>query len=256
MTQTIDQTPPQAPPETDLVAAVQQVLQASDEPLTLSKIRSAVPARFRAVDLQKLEEILRRQVAANVLMQYPKYRSQHDRFWDRPMHVHVAHLLRSTLEEGALPWSELRRKLPAYAQAQAEAVLQEQVTQGRLYRHPRAGRGGERFGVRPADPKDYLRSELVTVFGRLAQLGFTQEQLRAGALELLHDEEWASVPAAESAPSPRRKRREARPDEEGTKAAAPQGTPPQGELSQGHESSASPVLQEDREQLLGSHQEP
>jgi hypothetical protein len=200
MTQTIDQTSPQAPAETDLVTAVQQVLQASDEPLTLSKIRSSLPARFRSVSPEELTEVLRRQVAANVLWQYPRYRSQQERFWDRPMAVHITELLRSALREGPLPWSELRRKLPAYAQGQAESVLAEGVAQGVFYRYPRSGRAGERFGLEPPDPKDYLRSELAALFRRLEPLGFSQARLREGALELLHEEEWSLSSAPGEAP--------------------------------------------------------
>ncbi len=108
------------------------------------------------------------------------------------MPIHIAALLRSVLQDAPLALSELRRKLPAYAQAQAEAVLYEQVAQGLLYRHPRVGRrGSDRFGLQAADPKDYLRSELAKVFRKLEGRGFSQAQLRAGALELLHDEEWS-----------------------------------------------------------------
>jgi hypothetical protein len=120
------------------------------------------------------------------------------------MPVHVAYLLREALTEGPLGASELRRKLPAYAQPHLEVVLEEQIRQGQIHRHPRAGRTGERFGQRPADPKDYLRSELEEVFNRLEKLGFSRGQIRAGALELLHDEEWESPPkpAPAAAPSP------------------------------------------------------
>jgi hypothetical protein len=207
MTQALENNPSEVVTDSDVVAAVQRVLEASAEPLTVSKIRAQLPPRFRT---DNLEEILRRQAAANVLHQYPKYRSQQDRFWDRPMPVHIAALLRESLQEGPLAWSELRRKLPAYAQGQAEAILREEVAQGRLHRHPRTGRGAERFGLRPPDARDYLREKLVELFRQMEQLGFTQVQLREGALELLHDEEWASAPAAresgtgaaEQAPAP------------------------------------------------------
>jgi hypothetical protein len=180
-------------PETDLGAEIRRVLAESHEPLTLSKIRAGLPSAYRGLSLDDLGESLRRQVAANLVIPYPKYRSQQDRFWDRPMPVHVAGLLREALTEGPLPWSELRRKLPAYAVTHAEVVLQEELAQNRLHRHPRTGgRGKERFGAAPPDPKDYLRQELRALFDRLGQLGFTHAQLRAGALELLHEEEWAS----------------------------------------------------------------
>src|SRR5262249_25114593 len=149
MTQVIDPTPPNAPADTDVAASVHRVLQNSDEPLTLSKIRAALPTSQRQISLDELGETLRRQVAANALYQDPRSRSQQDRLWDRPMPVHVAALIRQALEEGALGRSELRRKLPAYAQGPAEGVLDEQRRQGLLHRHPPANpRSGERFGLR------------------------------------------------------------------------------------------------------------
>src|SRR4051794_24727122 len=102
MTQTAEPTTPPTIAETDLVAAVQRVLAAAEEPLTVSKIRAQLPTALRSMSLDDLTEALRRQVAAGVLTQYPKYRSQQDRFWDRPMPVHVAALLYSTLQEGPL----------------------------------------------------------------------------------------------------------------------------------------------------------
>jgi hypothetical protein len=199
MAQTTDQPRVETAPATDLVAAVQRVLAASPEPLTLSKIRAHLPAPYRSASPEELADVLQRQVAANVLYQFPRYRSQNERYWDRPMPVHIATLLRQTLQEGPLAWSEIRRRLPPYAAERAEAVLQEEVAQGRLYRHPRAGkRGGERYGVLPADPKEYLRAELGGVFRRLEQQGFHEAQVRAAALELLHDEEWS--PATSGTP--------------------------------------------------------
>jgi hypothetical protein len=195
MTQVIDQAPRETPAETDLTTAVHQVLAASAEPLTLSKIRSALPTRFRQIGLEELAETLRRQVAANVVRQYPKYRSAQDRFWDREMPVHVANLLRELLEQGPLPWSQLRRKLPAYAVPHTEPVLQEQVARGLLFRHPAiSSRAGERFGVAPPDPKDYLRLELPPLFRKLEQLGFTEQQLRESAMSFLQEAEWGLPP--------------------------------------------------------------
>ena len=227
MTEVIDQTPPTPPSETpaaetgaapDLATAAQRVLAASDEPLTVSKIRTKLPAALRGTDPKDLVDVLERQVSAHVLYKYPKYRSQQDRYWDRGMDAHVAQLLRSTLEEaGALPWSELKRKLPAYAHAPAQQVLEQQIGQGLLHRHPRlSSRGGERFGVRPADPRDYLRQELPPLFTRLTALGFTRPQIRAAALELLHEEEWDVEPPP--APEPEA----SAPPPEETRTAEPQ----------------------------------
>jgi hypothetical protein len=224
MTQVVEQTPqpavdggPETPQpagaprptgtaaEGDLVMAVHRVLEASSEPLTLSKIRSHLPTAFRQRSLEDLGEILRRRAEANVLYQYAPYRSQQHRFWDRPLPVHTAALIHAALQEGPLTLSQLRRKLPDYARHLTDEVVRDQVEQGKLHRHPpAASRAGELYGLEPPDPRAPLRQELTKLFDRLQkQLGFSQAQLRAAASELLH-EEWdapaASPPPAEPAP--------------------------------------------------------
>jgi hypothetical protein len=213
MNEVIAQEPREAAEGIDLTAAVQRALANSEEPLTLSKIRAVLPGGLRRMNLEELGDLLRRQLAANVVHQYPKYRSAQDRFWDRPMPVHVANLLRAALEDGPLAWPQLRRKLPDYAVAQAEVVLQEQIAQGRLYRHPPAGsRGGERYGATPPDAREYLRRELPALFGKLQQLGFTEPQLREAAMAVLQEEEWGRTEAEATAnPTPESSRIETTP---------------------------------------------
>src|SRR5262245_19211932 len=194
MSQVVEQESRESPAGTDLPAAVQRVLAASAEPLTVSKIRTALPGNYRRIGLEELADVLRRQAAANVIHQYPKYRSAQDRFWDRPMPLHIANLLHKALEDGPLAWPHLRRKLPDYAVAQAEVVLQEQVAQGRLHRHPPAGsRSGECYGPTPPDAREYLRRDLPALFRKLQQLGFTEPQLREAAMSVLQEEEWGQT---------------------------------------------------------------
>lgn len=189
--------------DTDLVEAIRTVLESSPEPMTVARLRSKLPSALRSISPENLLEVMRRQVAANVLVQYPKYRSAQERFWDRPMEVHLAWLVRTALEEKPMPWSELRRKLPDYAKIQAENILQEHVANGSLHRHPPLkSRTGPRFGVKPADPREYLRGELSQVFERLTALGFTRGELQGAALDLLHEEEWSAPPTATAEAAP------------------------------------------------------
>jgi hypothetical protein len=202
MTEVLDQLQPQAPNETDLGAAVLRILAASSEPQTPSKIRSQLPAAFRSVGLEQLVEVLRRRVDANVLYEYPPYRSQQHRYWDRPPSVHIVELVRAALAEGPLTVSQVRRKLPEYARGKAEEVLKDQADQGLLHQHPGAGsRTGPRFGLEPPDPREPLREELVRLFDRVQRdFGFARSRLREAALDLLHEEEWDAVPAGRQEP--------------------------------------------------------
>jgi hypothetical protein len=204
MAEVLDQTPPQAPNDTDLAAAMQRVLAASTEPLTPSMIRSQLPASLRGVPPEQLTEVLRRRVEANVLYEYEAYRSPQQRYWDRPLAVHVVSLVRTALAEGPLTSSQLRRKLPQYARERTDEVLREQVERGELHEHSRAGsRTGVRYGLEPPNPREPLRQELVRLFDKLGRdWGFARERLRQAALELLHEEEWDTpVPPPEEAPA-------------------------------------------------------
>jgi hypothetical protein len=203
MTEVLGLPPAMEPDAPDLTAEVRRVLEASPEPLTLSKIRSHLPAAQRGIGLDVLTEGLERLVDANVFYRYPAYRSQQNRYWDRPMTVHVAQLIRDALAEGPLPWSQLRRKLPGYAlepkdKPVADAVLKDLVEQGKLYKHPTPGsRTGERFGLTPPDPKEPLRRELPVLFEKLESLyGFSRAQLRVASISLLQEEEWGPVEPA------------------------------------------------------------
>jgi hypothetical protein len=224
MSEVLDQTLPEAPNEADLVAAVLRILAASPEPLTPSKIRAHLPAAFRALSPEQLTEALRRRVDANVVYEYPPYRSQQHRYWDRPMTVHIAYLLRTNLEESPLTWSQLRRKLPDYARSRAEEVLRGQVEQGLLHQHPpAASRSGARYGAQPPDPREPLRQELSRLFDRLQRThGFGRLRLREAALELLHEEEWESPPAA---PAPEAAAEEQPPAPTGMTPAEPASVP-------------------------------
>lgn len=204
MSEVMEPSTPSTPTEADLMTEVQRVLALSPEPLTVSKLRAKLAAPYRQMGQEELTEILQRQAAAHALHQYPRYRSQHDRFWDRPMAVHVIALLREALETEALAWPQIKRKLPEYALPHVEAALNDQLARASLYRHPPlSARKGERFGVRPPDPREFLLQELPALFQKLEQMGFTREQLRGAALELLHEEEWpAPANAAAKAPEP------------------------------------------------------
>ncbi|MCI0639341.1 MAG: hypothetical protein L0Y72_29185 [Gemmataceae bacterium] len=181
---------PQVFAATDLAGAVRQVLHQSEEPLTVSKIRALLPPVLRDTPIGYLSETLHRQVAAQVLVLFPKYRSSQDRFWDRPLRVHVERLLNELLRDEPLPWSEIRKRLPHYAKIAAETVLEEQLAKGQIHRHPPLRpRLGSRYGLSTPDPRPYLAPELTGLLARYESMGFPLARVRATLLDLLQETE-------------------------------------------------------------------
>jgi hypothetical protein len=129
-----------------------------------------------------------------VFFEYPRYRSQHLRYWDRPIQDHVRELLLEALEDQPLSWPQLRARLPAYTRTLAQRLLYEDVARGFLFLHPRLSHGTDRYSFSPPDVKNYVRSEMDGLFHRLERLGFSRVALQDAARELLTDQELAEEP--------------------------------------------------------------
>jgi hypothetical protein len=184
--------PALAAPHADLVDAVHSVLKESAEPLTIPRIRERLPEGFRATGPEVLADVLQRQVAANVLVICPKYRSGQDRYWDRTLREHAKVVIRQSLGAGPASWSDLRKRLPKYLRHLAESVLNEELAHGTLHRHPPTTvRNGPRYALEPADVRTYVNKELAALLLRLEQRGFPRCQTRLAIMQLLQEEEWA-----------------------------------------------------------------
>ena len=184
--------PALAAPHADLVDAVHSVLKQSDEPLTIPRIRERLPEEFRGIAPEVLADMLQRQVAANVLVMCPKYRSGQDRYWDRSLREHTKVVIRDTLRVGPASWSYLRKRLPKYLRHLAESVLNEELAKGSLHRHPPTTvRNGPRYALEPADVRTYIAKELSAMLQRLEQRGFPCSQTRMAIMQLLQEDEWA-----------------------------------------------------------------
>lgn len=181
----------QVPTRMDLVDVIRMVLKASDEPLTINKIRERLPRPYDTIGRVELMELLDRQVAANVLVMCPKYRSAQNRYWDRSLREHAQVLLRESLAAGPMPWSELRKRFPKYLRHLAESVLNEELARGVIYRHPPATpHAGFRYATEPADVRRYVARELEESVARLVGQGLGMAEVREAYLHLLHELEW------------------------------------------------------------------
>jgi hypothetical protein len=184
----------------DLVDVVRAILCQSDEPLTVQKIHGRLPASFRSMPIEDLGEVLRRQVAAHVLIICPKYRSAQDRYWDRPLREHAKVLLHAALREGPAAWSDLRKRLPKYLRHLAESVLSEELARGTIFRHPPTSvRMGPRYALQPAEVRSYASKCVLDSLHHLQALGFARHEAREAMMQLLQEEEWSEY----QSPDPR-----------------------------------------------------
>ncbi len=182
--------------QTELVDIVRDILRHSTEPLTIPRIRERLPGPLRLMRTEDLTEIVRRQVAAHVLVMCPKYRSSQDRFWDRSLHEHAKVVLRAALSSGPMSWADLRKKFPKYLRHLADSVLNEELARGVIFRHPPTSmRMGPRFALLPPDVRAYAGKELREMLACLEQCGFARAEAREAIMHLLHEDEWAECAA-------------------------------------------------------------
>jgi hypothetical protein len=183
---------------TDLVEAIREVLRQSEEPLTIPKIREQLRRKLGPIGIDELTDVLNRQVAANVLVICPKYRSSQDRYWDRPLWQHAKVVLHQALDAGPMSWTDLRKKFPKYLRHLAESVLNEELARGVIFRHPPGStRMGPRYALQAADVRSYAFRELSEVLSRMELRGFARGDVREALMQLLHEEEWAEQNATE-----------------------------------------------------------
>ena len=180
----------------DLVDAIREVLRQSEEPLTIPQLRERLCGPYRAIRIEELADVLGRQVAANVLVMCPKYRSSQNRYWDRTLREHAKVVLTGALESGPMSWTELRKKLPKYLRHLAESVLNEELARGAIFRHPpTSSRNGPRYASQPADVRSYVGNELQGMLARMHERGFARADVCEALMLILQENEWDDAEA-------------------------------------------------------------
>lgn len=187
---------------TDVVDAVREVLRCSAEPMTIPKIRERLPAPHRRMRLEELADVVQRQVAANVLVACPKYRSSQDRYWDRSLREHAKVVLHESLRAGPMAWADLRKKFPKYLRHLAESVLNEELARAAIFRQPETSpRMGPRYALDPPDVRTYAARELRALVARLEQYGFDRMESCEAIVQLVQENEWGTCAATDPAKS-------------------------------------------------------
>lgn len=181
------------PPETGTV--ILRVLQNSREPLTIERIRKALPRPYR-IGREAILSIIQQQVQTGASFEWPAKGSK-ERYWAQGFEAYVRSGVVEVLKSGPLSLPQLRRKLgktpfgsPKVLVEQTCKMLLHGLLEERiLFKYPIApGMRAVRYGVTPPDPKPYmgkLKKEFEALCSRLKDAGVTPDDVLHAATELL-----------------------------------------------------------------------
>jgi hypothetical protein len=196
-------------PATELTAAVLEVLQRKDQPMTASQVRDSLPRRFReqGADIGRCLEDLAYQ---GRLHTWPAFRSKAPRYATRAMDNAARASITQLLSQQAFTRSELilavSREVPGLPQERAGQLLDEMLSGGQVRKLP-PRLGGTNHLLGTPHPRSYLAplfenlaKSLERLFPRLESEGVSRMQVLEEAkilwLETLrHPEQQAGVQA-------------------------------------------------------------
>jgi hypothetical protein len=177
-----------------LAEAIQEALQRSPAPLNFERLREASAG-------QPAEEADFRQTLLGLLEsgeahRWPPFRGK-ECYWSRAVEEQAREGVLNALAGGSVTMAELcksaRKFLPGCGATHADKAVKEAchalLFEGRIFRHPRAGRRRERFGLTPADPRAYLKDvqkAIQAVVDKLGKVGVSPEAVHAAIGELLN----------------------------------------------------------------------
>lgn len=177
-----------------LAEAIKRILQQAPKPLNVERLRDA-RGELR-VGEDDFRQALLRLLDRGEVHRWPPVRGK-ECYWSRAFEEKAREGVLSALAGGPLTWAALqiaaRKFLPGCPKTPADQALKEArdalLAEGRIFRHPKTGRRGERFGLTPADPRLYLkevRKAIRGVLDKLGKAGVAPGAVHAAIGELLH----------------------------------------------------------------------
>ena len=173
---------PAGTPETDLAQALWDLLSSAGEPQTASQLSGRLKEVPRPL-VRQVPAILEGQVAAGRLTRFAPFRGKAPRYWTRDHATYARSLIEQALANGPRTSSDLEKaiakRLGDFTKPQRQAVLDQMVAEGKVYRLPNLpGSRSTRYSLlaaRPAglpeDPGEPAPAQLDRLAKELARFG-------------------------------------------------------------------------------------
>jgi hypothetical protein len=181
-----------------VVELLLKALERSDEPLSASQLQKGLTGPYRRPP-DRIEKLLEQLVADGRIHPFPPFRGKR-RYWSREFDLYARTRLLKLLEKRSCTRSDLKTGMSSVLKGRPPAKLRELLddlrADGRAHQLPSfVGSRTERFSARTADPQDYLRAALKSIYEKLAKEGVSRAQVDEAALRMLQ-------PAVPAGPSP------------------------------------------------------
>jgi len=175
----------------DTLRVILKNIQSSDRPLTTKKLLEQLRGPFKVPEARLLE-MLDELVRDGLIFEWPPLRSK-KRYWREDPESYLGSAVLKELSRGSATRSELGKRLRKHlfqtpkkgSEELTRKCLNRLLGEGRLYKHPKAGRSGVRYGTQPPDPSPYLsrvRIELRKVCEKLAPVGVSAREVHEALL--------------------------------------------------------------------------
>ncbi|MDX2031437.1 MAG: hypothetical protein SF339_12250 [Blastocatellia bacterium] len=178
-----------------------KTLDASEEPLTKSRLRQALPSgRFKLPE-SRITEILAELQRRELVFRFNPYGGKHERYWTRRLDEYARITLLAALAGSPVTRAELVKKtdgrLKDFPEDKRRAMLNELVKEGAVRKWPALiGGRSELFSTRAPDSRVYFQHVLASL---RRKLDLSEDQLIADVAALLAD---LRARAADALPPP------------------------------------------------------
>ncbi|MCR4412994.1 MAG: hypothetical protein NUV77_11295 [Thermoguttaceae bacterium] len=210
----------QLAPDSAVLDAMRSVLDASPEPIAVSKLKSILKGPLRRGEAEVVA-LLEAERSAGRVFRYAPYSGKSPRYGRQSPEVYARQLALAALARKAQTLRDVEqsvgKRLKDYTAADWKRLVEQLVAEKAVFPAPGpTARSAVRYSLHPPDPRDYLRSvvarwrrNLDQIAGRLADFGIPSTEVTAAALEMLGDAvgrrpaSGEASPLADSGPSPR-----------------------------------------------------
>jgi predicted AAA+ superfamily ATPase len=152
----------QRAPDSAALDAMNSVLDASSEPIAVSKLKSILKGPLRRSEAEVVT-LLEAERAAGRVFRYAPYSSKSVRYGRQPPEVYARQLALAALQRKCQTLRDIERsassRLKDYAAADWQRLVEHLVAEKQVFVIPGpTARSAVRYSLRPPDPRDYLRS--------------------------------------------------------------------------------------------------